>query len=163
MVPPAHHAALSEIHVPARGRSERALQPRGGQSADTYRFPLPDRSVDFVLLTSVFTHMPRVEVEHYIDEIARVLDHGGRCFCTAFVITEERRAKIAAGQAGRNFQDTGDGYWIENAKNRMGAVAFEEPKMRGMFESRGLRFVRFAPDDWTVNPWAQDTLVFLKP
>ncbi len=137
--------------------------PRGRHKAVEYRFPLEDGSIDFVLLTSVFTHMPRDEVEHYIDEISRVLDQGGRCFCTAFVLTAERRETIAAGKSGRTFIDTGDGYWVEKSDSPMSAVAFDEPALRAMFESRGLGFAHFAPDDWTTNPWAQDTLVFRKP
>ncbi len=62
-----------------------------------FRFPYPDSSFDFVLLTSVFTHMQHRELEHYHAEITRVLAPGGICFATYFLIDEETERQIAAG------------------------------------------------------------------
>jgi len=137
--------------------------PNGTTSAAKYRFPFDDRAFDFVFLTSVFTHMPRPEVEHYIAEIARVLDRGGRCYCTAFVISAEARRHLDAGSSGRKFSDTGNGYWVEDAQNPMGAVGYDEAILREMFRREGLEVTAFAPDAWWTNPYAQDVLVLVKP
>ncbi|HUP31374.1 MAG TPA: class I SAM-dependent methyltransferase [Usitatibacter sp.] len=136
--------------------------PEGRQAAGEYRFPFDDGSFDFVFLTSVFTHMPRREVEHYIDEISRVLVNGGRCFCTAFVITGEARRRVEQGTSGRPFVRTGDGYWIERTDSPMAAVAYDDTVLEAAFNTRGFELVKFAPDAWYDNPWAQDTVVLRK-
>ena len=46
-------------------------------AASEYEFPYEDASFDFVLLTSVFTHLLPNEVENYLSEIQRVLAPGG--------------------------------------------------------------------------------------
>lgn len=56
--------------------------PKGKYQSLDFRFPYPDASFDVVFLTSVFTHMFPPDVEHYLDEISRVLKPGGRCLCT---------------------------------------------------------------------------------
>ena len=63
-------------------RYNNAAEP---QHALAFRLPVADRSVDVTVLYSVFTHMTHAGTGAYLKEIARVLDHGGRCFCTAFV------------------------------------------------------------------------------
>lgn len=60
--------------------------PTGTQPAETYRFPLEDRSFDVIFLMSVFTHMLPDAVAHYVAEIARLLKPGGRCMFSAFLM-----------------------------------------------------------------------------
>ena len=45
----------------------------GTVAASEFVFPFADASFDFVSLTSVFTHMLPVDLEHYAGQIARVL------------------------------------------------------------------------------------------
>jgi SAM-dependent methyltransferase len=49
------------------------------------RLPVADASIDLTVLFSVFSHMRFDDTASYLKEIARVLDRGGRCYCTAFV------------------------------------------------------------------------------
>lgn len=57
-----------------------------GVAAEEYRFPYEDREFDFVLLASIFTHLMPAVVEHYLDEISRVLKPGGTCFATYYLM-----------------------------------------------------------------------------
>ena len=50
----------------------------------SFIFPYPNQSFDFIILTSVFTHMIKDDVEQYFKEINRVLKKGGTCFATFF-------------------------------------------------------------------------------
>jgi SAM-dependent methyltransferase len=59
-----------------------------GVPAEEYVFPYQDHEFDFVFLTSVFTHLLPLAVEHYLDEIARVLKANGTCFATFFLMDE---------------------------------------------------------------------------
>ena len=63
--------------------------PSGRNKSSQYRFPYPDNAFDFVLLTSVFTHMMPEDVENYLSEIARVMKPNGTCFITYFIMTDE--------------------------------------------------------------------------
>jgi SAM-dependent methyltransferase len=136
--------------------------PKGKVAARDYRFPFDDRSFDFVFLTSVFTHMPYDEVQHYAAEISRVLDAGGRCFCTAFVIGDEARSHLEAGTSARVFRDSGQGHWIEAQDDPMKAVGYEEPVLEQVFRGAGLEVTQVARDSWWSNPWAQDAIVLRK-
>lgn len=60
--------------------------PRGTERTSTARWPVADASVDMVVLTSVFTHLPAAETRQYLREIARVLKPSGRCLSTWFLL-----------------------------------------------------------------------------
>ncbi|MDO8649573.1 MAG: methyltransferase domain-containing protein [Candidatus Peregrinibacteria bacterium] len=64
--------------------------PHGPRTASSYTFPYADTSFDFVFLNSVFTHMLPWDIERYMQEIARVLKPGGRCYSTYFFRPDER-------------------------------------------------------------------------
>jgi SAM-dependent methyltransferase len=136
--------------------------PEGRLSASEYRFPFEDRTFDFVYLTSVFTHMLPAEVEQYVREIARVLDHGGRVFCTAFVISEQARRHLESGQSERKFVDTGRGFWTDKPGDPTHAVGYDEEYLRRVFGREGLDVVQIVPDLWWTNIYAQDALVARK-
>lgn len=88
-----HHADLSS----------HAYNPSGGQSAAAYRFPFPDRSFDFVFLSSVFTHMLPDQVKQYLAEIARLLVPGGRSVESYFLLNQQSAAGIDEGRSFMSF------------------------------------------------------------
>lgn len=56
-----------------------------GQPIDTqFELPLKDETVNIVYLYSVFSHMLRDDVKHYLRELNRVLVSNGNVFFTAF-------------------------------------------------------------------------------
>lgn len=65
------------------------LYKSAGDKAAHFVFPYADNSFDFIILTSVFTHMMPDEIKQYCAEISRVLKNGGTCFATFFVLDEE--------------------------------------------------------------------------
>jgi ubiquinone/menaquinone biosynthesis C-methylase UbiE len=77
----------------------KAYNPRGALDAATYRLPFDDACFDFVVLTSVFTHLLPAETENYLREIARVLTPVGRCVATFFLLNPAARAALATGDA----------------------------------------------------------------
>lgn len=58
------------------------------KKASEFVFPFGDKAFDFVMLTSVFTHMQENDVRHYLNEISRILKQGGTCFATFFIIDD---------------------------------------------------------------------------
>ena len=77
--------------------------PGGRGTAAAFRFPFDDESFDFVLATSVLTHMYRAEAAHYLSEIARVLRPRGRTFITHFLLTPESRIAVEAERSALRF------------------------------------------------------------
>jgi SAM-dependent methyltransferase len=112
--------------------------PKGKYQSLDFRFPYPDASFNVVFLTSVFTHMFPPDVEHYLDEIARVLKPGGRCLCTFFLLTDESSALIAAGKGTHNFKYERPGYRTIHEKREEEAIAFPETYIRDLYAQRGL-------------------------
>jgi SAM-dependent methyltransferase len=62
-----------------------AYNPSGNFTASEVRFPADDGSVDRILLQSVFTHMFRKDIVHYLREFCRMLKPGGRVFASLFL------------------------------------------------------------------------------
>jgi ubiquinone/menaquinone biosynthesis C-methylase UbiE len=56
--------------------------------ASEFVFPYNDNQFDFIILTSVFTHMQPNDVAQYLAEISRVLKPNGICFATFFIINK---------------------------------------------------------------------------
>ena len=101
------------------------LYKSGGSSAANFKFPYPDQSFDFVILTSVFTHMLPDEVANYLKEISRVLAPGGTCFATFFVWNEESATLSAANPAFQFPHDYGH-YRLMDENVKSANVAYEE-------------------------------------
>lgn len=77
--------------------------PNGRETATAARFPVEDGSVDFVVATSLFTHLSRGVFERYLSEVARVLSVGGRLFATFFLINARTRKIASAGSSRYRF------------------------------------------------------------
>jgi ubiquinone/menaquinone biosynthesis C-methylase UbiE len=67
------------------------LYNNDGQKANAFKFPYPDNSFDFGIANSLFTHMMPDEVQHYYNEIYRVLKPGGKFYATFFSVNKESR------------------------------------------------------------------------
>lgn len=136
--------------------------PEGKHPASKYTFPFEDGSFDFVFLTSVFTHMLPADVERYTAEIGRVLKRSGRCFCTAYIISEEARKHLDNGTSRRLFVACPQAYWTETPDNPEASVGYSEDYLIGIFKQAGLEAARIVPGAWWTNEFAQDELIVRK-
>ncbi len=127
----------------------RHYNPVGRLSAAEYRFPFEDRSFDFVLVTSVFTHLLPADRDNYISEIARVLRPEGRCFATFFLLNSEAGPSLQGGRNQLNFRFSRPGYWTDNERIPEAAVAYEEAGVRGELERSGLRIAKVRYGVWS--------------
>ncbi|MDQ6947233.1 MAG: class I SAM-dependent methyltransferase [Actinomycetota bacterium] len=122
--------------------SRNPLYNRSGDiDAASYRFPYDDHSFDFVMATSVFTHMFQDEISQYLRETARVLRPGGTCLLTYFVLNGESREAMAAGKGSLVFHDAGGGVWTIDGANPARALAYDERAVRDDIERAGLEIV----------------------
>lgn len=112
--------------------------PGGMYDASSYRFPYEDGSFDFVFLTSVFTHMFPADLEHYLEEITRVLKKGGTSFITMFLLNEESQKLIQQGRSTQNFAYELEGCVTANPNNPEASLAFDEGYVRAVFDKSNL-------------------------
>lgn len=115
--------------------------PNGALDGGRVRLPYFDAAYDFVILTSVITHLRLRETRAYAAEIARLLKPGGRCFASLFLLTAAARAGLAAGRARPAFRlDDGDGPdHIADPAHPEAAVAYDETALLALFAAVGLR------------------------
>ena len=99
------------------------------------------RFFDFAILTSVFTHMLAGDMEHYLSEIARTLEAGGRCMITFFLLNSEAAALIKTGRSSIDFKHPLSDCAISNQKVPEAAVAYEEAFIRGRFAKYKLEII----------------------
>jgi SAM-dependent methyltransferase len=115
--------------------------PQGTTATQTIRLPIADRSVDRVILWSVFTHMFRDEILHYLSEFDRVLAPDGLIFATWFLVDEaiiasaQRTDLTSYGLRFEHLQETGR--YINDPVHPLGAVAYTEPALQEMFAKAG--------------------------
>lgn len=93
---------------------------------------------DFVILTSVFTHMLPHEVDRYLSEIGRVLKPGGKAFITFFLLNKVSRAYIRLGASGLDFKHEWNGCLVVDLKEPELAIAHDEQSVQALFEKHQL-------------------------
>lgn len=87
-------------------------QPRGAVPATAFKFPYDNESFDTILLSSVFTHMPKEEIEAYSRELNRVLAKDGAVIASVF--------------------------FTQNASNHLGDFAYDKTEIEEVFSAAGL-------------------------
>jgi ubiquinone/menaquinone biosynthesis C-methylase UbiE len=143
--------------------------PGGRAQPVEYRLPYDDEAFDLVVLTSVFTHMLPADVEHYADEIARVLKPGARCFATFSLLDDASRRLMDTGQSDTKFTHVIGPAAVVDEKVPELAVAYDEGYVRDLFEHRGMRTHAIHYGSWsgreTSDPGtglSQDAVVAIK-
>lgn len=123
--------------------------PAAPVRAADFVFPYPDAAFDLALLNSVFTHMLPEDVLGYLGQIARVLDTGGRMYCTWFLMNDDARAHLAANSDRQVSMQHGYGsFYVHNPEDPEEAVGYEERFARAMLQRQG-----FAVDMVSLGNW----------
>jgi SAM-dependent methyltransferase len=121
-------------HANIRARS---YNPHGRVEPTAYRFPYADGVFDVALASSVFTHMRPESVEHYMAELARVLNRGGRLICSHFLINAASLQAIEKKTTVFNFcYKMGTCRTFDPQQPEEG-LAYEEPYALDLFAANG--------------------------
>ena len=120
--------------------------PLGARTTLDFELPVESRSIDRVVLGSVFTHLFEEEVRHYLREIARVLKPDGLSYATFFLysdktITYARDTNLTPFDL-RFEHAGGPGSYVNDPQYPRSAVAFTEDLMNDMIGDAGLRLNR---------------------
>jgi ubiquinone/menaquinone biosynthesis C-methylase UbiE len=110
--------------------------PRGKIRPADFVFPYGDGAFDFVLLTSVFTHMKLEDIGGYLQEIRRVLRVDGCCFSTFFLTTSPRIAGAGPGMK-RFAHEVGQSLTIDR-RSPDKALAHPETTVRALYDRHAL-------------------------
>jgi SAM-dependent methyltransferase len=128
---PRFHFQVSDVH-------SRWYNPRGTHQASEYKFPYGDKTFDCVFLTSVFTHLLPEGVENYLSEVSRVMNDGGRCLITLFLLNGESLPLVKNGAGGLDFSHDRGAYRIADPDVPERAVAYDESFVRKLYGKCGL-------------------------
>lgn len=137
------------------------------QRAEQFTFPYANHQFDLVVLTSVFTHMQPAEVQHYLNEINRVLKPGGKCLATFFVIDEETIRQIETRTDVMQFDYEYDTYYLHDEKVKDANIAFKSNALQNMAKEAQLQIATFNKGWWRGTPREasfnfQDVVIFSK-
>jgi len=123
-----------------------------------------DRKFDVVVATSLFTHLLWPDVEFYIERIAHHLQEGGFAYTTWFLIDDEAKAGIEAGEASFDFDlsASGPSYTLKG-RAYSEAIAQDADALINL-AARHRLLPRRPPQrgGWPYNRPGQDTVVFVR-
>ena len=146
--------------------------PGGTAHFESVCHPTSDASIDLIVAQSVFSHMLRPELTHYLREFARVLVPGGTVYATFFRVTPEilesaRQTNLTPWDL-RFEHDLGGGCYVNELEHLTGAVAYTEPTIRAMVSEARLQLRGdIRPGGWSGHfseaTDGQDALVLEHP
>lgn len=126
-----HHDIYDTLH-----------NPGGTLHASDIRLPSEDETVDLVLLHSVFTHMFREEIIHYMREFRRILKPTGRVWASCFLANQATRDAVRErpkpGWSVQFRYPYGEGCYVNLEREPRAAVAFEDDTFMDMIKQGGL-------------------------
>jgi SAM-dependent methyltransferase len=114
--------------------------PGGTIDPTAVTLPFADKSFDFIILTSVLTHLQASETLAYAWEINRLMRPGGHCFISLFLANDKAREGLRAGASRLAFDpdNTGPTLLADPALPST-AVAHDEEFLTDLFASVGLQ------------------------
>ncbi len=114
-------------------------------TAEKFVFPYENESFENVFLFSVFTHMRIGEIKNYLQEIERVLVHGGKCLATFFIY---KGTDDLSKFPGFKFPYEKQGYRLLNEKVEGANIALEFSFLEKMILDAGLEIELYVPGFW---------------
>ncbi|MDC8001605.1 methyltransferase domain-containing protein [Aequorivita todarodis] len=135
--------------------------------ATEFIFPYADNSIDVAFSFSVFTHMQLEEIQHYFNQIYRVLKPGGVCFSTFFLYDEASEAFIST-KKDFSFPVKKEGYRLMNENVKSGNIAIDKTKLSEMLTKENFELAKIIDGFWkdkirdTAKAEYQDMVVFKK-
>ncbi|AFL82045.1 methylase involved in ubiquinone/menaquinone biosynthesis [Aequorivita sublithincola DSM 14238] len=115
--------------------------------ATEFTFPYAENSIDVAFSFSVFTHMLIEEIQHYFNQIYRVLKPGGVCFSTFFLYDETSEAYIST-KKDFSFPVKKDGFRLMNENVKSGNIAIDKKKLSKMLTSENFELVSIIDGFW---------------
>lgn len=140
--------------------------PAGTVDPLSFRFPAGIGTIDAIALFSIFTHLYRADIEHYLREFRRVLKPGGVAITTWFLYDEQRLPAIfsASSQFAMTHElDEHTRYF--NPDDPLHAIAYDEAFVRRLAAEAGLEVASIDRGTWAGEAGLsfQDLVVLRRP
>lgn len=117
--------------------------PKGSAAPEAVPLPVETASFDFVIMTSVLTHMHAADAAAYLREAGRALQPGGRCFVSMFLMDEAAKTALRAKRSRLGFDPAGAGpEFHADPKQPLAAVAYDRDHFLAMAAAAGLAPVK---------------------
>lgn len=126
--------------------------PKGKYRPSTYKFPFENGAFTFVTLGSVFTHMLPDDLTNYLLEVYRVLDRGGRCLITYFLLNNESLGLIRNGKSTIDFHHDSGIYRLVSNETPELAIAFDESWVKELYQKIGFKVTCVEYGSWCARP-----------
>ncbi|HTR39478.1 MAG TPA: class I SAM-dependent methyltransferase [Bryobacteraceae bacterium] len=119
-----------------------SYNPGGRGAPASYVFPFNDGAFDLILFISVFTHMLEEDMEHYMEEAARLLAPQGRVYATFFLCSTFAEAREGLQRhGGIKFRSVLQNAALSRADYPTHAVAYTESFVHAVASRCDLRVV----------------------
>lgn len=135
----------------------------GAIAPENFAFPWPLASFDLVVATSIFTHLLPAAARNYLEQIARVLDRGGRLFSSFFLLDEAGTAAAKAGTTYPTFSHAIPEGLLHDREVPEDGIAYDPRWVTENLERCGLELVSTHPGTWKgAGLYYQDIVVARK-
>jgi SAM-dependent methyltransferase len=125
--------------------------PGGAVTAETYRFPCADASVDLVYASSLFTHLQPKAADRYLEESARVLKPGGRVALSFFLLDEAIRPRLS--EFTPHFAHFPEPWYaVADPDEPEAAIAFDRGVVEEALQRHGFERVDITLGSWRFDP-----------
>lgn len=115
--------------------------------ATEFEFPYEENSIDVAFSFSVFTHMQIEEIQHYFNQVYRVLKPGGVCFSTFFLYDDASEVFIST-KPDFSFPVKKDGFRLMNENVKSGNIAIHKNKLFLMLSEEHFEEVKTIDGFW---------------
>jgi hypothetical protein len=88
------------------------------------------------------------DLKNYLREVARMLETGGRCLISYFLLNEESLRHVEAGEGTLDLKYVFDNYRVISLEVPEDAIAFDESWVKNLYEEMGLEIVRLDYGSW---------------
>ena len=127
------------IHFQIADLYNKRYNPKGKYNSEEYIFPFEDDSFDFILLSSIFTHLLPEELNHYMSEISRVLRKGGKVSITYFLMDDKGKKSIEEGKEIMGFKYDFGVYRTVHDVILQSAICYDESYIKELYPKYGLK------------------------
>ncbi|MDN3724039.1 methyltransferase domain-containing protein [Aequorivita sp. SDUM287046] len=135
--------------------------------ATEFIFPYADNSIDVAFSFSVFTHMQIEEIQHYFNQIHRILKPGGVCLST-FFLYDDTSEELISGNKSFSFPMKKENYRLMNDSVKSGNIAIHKNNLFRMLCEAHFEEVKIIEGFWKdevrdiAKTEYQDMVIFRK-
>ena len=124
-------------------------RPDSPNRADEVSFPYRDREFDAVCAFGVFMHIEQAGIEHYLREIARVIEPGRPALLNFMALTS---ADVEPRNGRRPYVAIEPGVYTNRPDRKGWSLAYDDSLIREMIAAAGLALMRFERGAWHGDP-----------